>query len=126
MRISVSARAGSAFTRLMSAAPRGVAANRRSSTNTVGFRCAIVRSAWGASASGNASTSPSDAVFCVRAGRVPAGPMRTTQASELTSEDLGVLEGPPAHFHFADDVLLRHHAPVAAVGAVVSVIPHDE
>src|SRR6266853_4965652 len=53
--------------------------------------------------------------------------MITTQSSgELTLEDLGVLEGPPAHLDLADDVLLRHRAPVAAVGAVVAVIAHDE
>ena len=34
--------------------------------------------------------------------------------------------GPPADLHLADDVLLRHHAPVAAVGAVVPVVSHHE
>src|SRR5690242_18855039 len=33
---------------------------------------------------------------------------------------------PPPQLHFADDVLLRHHAPVTAVGAVVAMIAHDE
>src|SRR5204863_8424772 len=33
---------------------------------------------------------------------------------------------PPAELHFADDVFLRHHAPVPAVGAVVAVIAHHE
>src|SRR6185436_8257876 len=36
------------------------------------------------------------------------------------------LEGPPADLHLADDVLLRHGAPVAAVGAVVPGGAHDE
>src|SRR5580765_1899486 len=117
-RISVSASAGSDLTRLMRAAPRGVAANRRSRTNTTGFRSLTVSSALRASASPNAITSPSDAVLRSSAGRVPAGPMTTTQASDwLTLEDLGVLEGPPPHFDLADDVLLRHRAPVAAVRA---------
>src|SRR5436305_1616484 len=33
---------------------------------------------------------------------------------------------PPSQLHFSDDVLLRHHAPMAAVGAVVAVIAHHE
>ena len=33
---------------------------------------------------------------------------------------------PPADLHLADDVLLRHHAPVPAVGAVVAVVAHHE
>src|SRR5512138_953080 len=126
-RISVSASVGSDLTRLMSAAPRGVAANRRSSANTTGFRLLTVSSALRASASPNAMTSPSDAVFRSSAGRVPAGPMTTTQAPDaLTLEDLGVLEWPPPHFALADDVLLRHGPPVTAVRAVVAVIAHDE
>jgi hypothetical protein len=38
----------------------------------------------------------------------------------------GLPERPPADLHLADDVLLRHGAPVAAVGAVVAVVAHDE
>src|SRR5262245_45703796 len=33
---------------------------------------------------------------------------------------------PPPELHLADDVFLRHHAPVTAVGAVVPMIAHDE
>src|SRR5687768_6219070 len=33
---------------------------------------------------------------------------------------------PPTDLDFADDVFLRHEAPVAAVGAVVAVIAHYE
>src|SRR5215510_3886938 len=125
-RISTSSSAESAFTRLMSAAPRGVAAKSRSSANTAGLRCAIASRAFRASASPKAMTSPMDAVFWVSAGRVPAGPISTTQASELTLEDLGVLKRPPPHLDLADDVFLRHRSPVTAVGAVVAVIAHDE
>src|ERR671910_3845931 len=34
--------------------------------------------------------------------------------------------GPPAHLHLADDVLLRHHAPMAAVRAVVAMVAEHE
>src|SRR5262245_19051942 len=33
---------------------------------------------------------------------------------------------PPAELHASDDVFLRHHAPVATVGAVVAMIAHHE
>src|SRR5437762_4364511 len=42
------------------------------------------------------------------------------------SENMGGRDGPPTELHLADDVLLRHEAPVAAVGAVVPVIAHHE
>src|SRR5437867_3800576 len=42
------------------------------------------------------------------------------------SEDAGGRDGPPAQLHFADDVLLGHHPPVAAVRAVVPMVAHHE
>src|SRR5258708_6669762 len=48
------------------------------------------------------------------------------QTARRTSENSGVLKRPPAHLHFADDVLLRHGTPMAAVGAVVPVVAHHE
>src|SRR5712691_1243744 len=41
-------------------------------------------------------------------------------------ENMRGRDRPPTELHFADDVLLRHEAPVAAVGAVVPVIAHHE
>ena len=53
-------------------------------------------------------------------------------ALSAATKTQGVLENarrgnrPPAQLHLPDDVLLRHHAPVAAVGAVVPMVAHDE
>src|SRR5215475_3521725 len=44
----------------------------------------------------------------------------------IRSEDPKVIERPPPEFHFADDVFLRHRAPVPAVRARVPVIPEHE
>src|SRR5262245_13581790 len=51
-------------------------------------------------------------------------PLAITAAS--ASEHASGRYRPPAQLHFADDVFLRHHAPVTAVGAVVAVIAHYE
>src|SRR4051812_48078228 len=42
------------------------------------------------------------------------------------SEHAGVRQRPPPELHLADDVLLRHEAPVPAVGAVVAMVAHHE
>src|ERR1043166_210521 len=46
--------------------------------------------------------------------------------SAVSSEDPRVLKRPPPNLHFAHDVLLRDRSPVAAVGAVVAMVAHDE
>src|SRR6266853_1601738 len=126
-RISDCSSVGSALMRLMSAAPRGVIANKRSSATTFGRRLVITSSACSASTSVNVSNSPLSLVRSLSAGSRSAAPIRTVhEAGVFTLEDLGVLKGPPPHFHFADDVFLRHAPPVAAVGAVIAVIAHHE
>src|SRR5437763_166795 len=115
--------------RFISAAPRGVTANRRSSATTPGLRRNTASSACTACASVKASTSPPiDDTRCCAAGRRSEVAITIVQVSTAVStlEDLGVLKRPPADFHLADDVFLRHRSPVAAVGAVVAVIAHDE
>src|SRR5262245_5578489 len=41
-------------------------------------------------------------------------------------EDMRRRDRPPPELYASDDVFLRHHSPVTAVGAVVAVIAHDE
>src|SRR5262249_29876477 len=73
---------GSALIRLISAAPRGVTANRRSSATTFGLRRVISSSARSASPSENASTSPFiDDARSVRPGRKSRAPITTVQVS---------------------------------------------
>src|SRR5215831_20251 len=112
--------------RLMSAAPRGVAANSRSSATTRGRRRRITSSACSVSASEKATKSPGSCVRSLSAGSSLSPPIRTVHESEGTLENLGVLERPPPDLDLADDVFLRHWPPVAAVGAVVAVIAHHE
>src|SRR4051812_33344647 len=130
MRISVPPSAGSALMRLMSASPRGVPANRRPSATTFGCLARMISSARNASASVNASRSPGPCTRSSRAGRRLASPIKTVHESDVpdvpTLKDLGVLQGPPPDLHHADDVLLRHGTPVAAVGTVVAMVAHDE
>src|SRR5258706_6077891 len=49
-----------------------------------------------------------------------------SRISNSSSEDPRGRHRPPAELDLADDVLLRHHAPVAAVGAVVAMVAHHE
>src|SRR6266851_1567782 len=66
----------------MSAAPRGVTANRRSSATTLGLRFVIASSARSASTSVKASTSPLIApARSLRPGRKSFGPMTIVKAS---------------------------------------------
>src|SRR5579872_3436332 len=130
-RISDCASVRSALMRLMRAVPRGVAAKRRSSMTTSGLRAAIVSNARSASASVKVRSSPSrPTARSLSAGSRSDAAIRTVQgpgnAWEGSLEDARVLNRPPADFDLADDVLLRHGAPVAAVGAVVAMIAHDE
>src|SRR5437867_1540800 len=68
--------------RLISAAPRGVTANSRSSATTLGLRFVIASSARSASASENASTSPLDVpARSLSPGRRSIAAMSTTQES---------------------------------------------
>ena len=55
-----------------------------------------------------------------------SGKIQKYKLAGAASEQSGVLKRPPAHVHLADDVLLRHRSPVAAVEAVVPVVAHHE
>src|SRR5882724_6387461 len=108
--------------RLMRAAPRGVAANRRSKATTAGRRFVMTSSALMASASVKTSRSPGrSASRSCKAARCSGAAINTLHGDRLTTglrralEDFGVLNRPPADLHLADDVLLRHWTPVAAV-----------
>src|SRR5689334_8366453 len=115
--------------RLIRAAPRGLAANARSSATIAGRRLVIASSARSASESANASSSwPSAAVRSLSAGISACAAISTVHGGGTTRllEDPGVLQRPPANLHLADDVFLRHGAPVTAVRTVVPVIAHHE
>src|SRR5262245_31237600 len=107
--------------RLISAAPRDVAAKRRSIATTLGRRLCIASSASSASVSVKVRTSWLPIAGRSRsAGNRSDGPIRTVHDSATEEgipgflEDAGVLDGPPPDLHLADDVLLRHEAPVTA------------
>src|SRR5262245_2321201 len=113
--------------RLMSAAPRGLAANARSMATLAGRRVVMASSARSASESAKASSSwPSAAVRSLSAGISAVAAISTVHGGDTTLEDSGVLQRPPADLHLADDVFLRHRAPVTAVRTVVTMIAHDE
>src|SRR2546430_12919363 len=74
--------------RLMSATPRGVTANSRSSATSAGFRFVIVSSARSGSASETASGSPLPFMLdarCLSAGRKSSAPMTTVHGSFTAS-----------------------------------------
>src|SRR5262245_5089830 len=109
----------------MSAAPRGVAANVFSAITTSGRRRLMTSRARSASTSANVSSSALGSIDFFSPGNTSGAPMSTIQGLGLLKE-ARVLNRPPPYLYFADDVLLGYLTPVAAIGAVVAVIAHDE
>src|SRR5688572_1839376 len=73
--------------RLMSAAPRDVAANNRSSEITLGLRAVIVSIALSGSLSLNVNTSPSsEAALCFSASSSSSAPMMTVQGVDINAQ----------------------------------------
>src|SRR6185295_8170912 len=100
--------------RLMSAAPRGVIANSRSSVTTFGRRLVMVSSACSASASENSRTSPlTSPARSTSAGRRSGCAMKTVKragtAGEYTipREDDPLMEQPPFRDVTVGDLLSR-------------------
>src|SRR4051812_41399911 len=82
--------------RLMSAAPRGVIANRRSSVTAVGLRLVIVSRAFSASPSLNSRISPSALPMrSFSGGRRSTCPMTTQHDSGTRQYNRAAMEQPP-------------------------------
>src|SRR5260221_1644389 len=123
-RISESLSVGSALRRVMSAAPRGVAANERSSAITPGLRFVIVSSATGVLESEKERISPARPAAAARslsAGSVSVGPTTTVQGSgtRVSIYSPAVMNAPPYSDVTVGDLLTRLARALPAHDALV-------